>query len=35
MKYEPTIDAISFLEKAKEVIMEAGIDFQWKVLNFI
>lgn len=33
MKYEPTLDATSFLEKAKEVVTGAGIGFQWRVCN--
>jgi hypothetical protein len=33
MKYEPTKDAISFLERAKEIIATAGIGFQWRVLT--
>jgi hypothetical protein len=34
MKYQPTIEAISFLEKAKEIVEGAGIGFQWVVWNF-
>lgn len=34
LKYEPTDEATSFLEKAKKVITSAGIGFQWKVLDF-
>jgi len=34
MKHEPTSEAISFLEKVKEVIEGAGFGFKWKVLKF-
>lgn len=33
LKYEPTDEATSFLEKAKEVILEAGIGFHWRILK--
>jgi len=33
LKYEPTDEATSFLEKAREVILGAGIGFQWRVLK--
>jgi hypothetical protein len=33
MKHEPTSEAISFLEKVKEVIEGAGFGFKWKVLK--
>jgi hypothetical protein len=33
-KYGPTDEAISFLEKVKDVITGMEIGFQWRVLNF-
>ena len=33
LKYQPTIEATLFLDKAKEVIEDAGFGFQWKVFN--
>jgi hypothetical protein len=33
IKYSPTVEALTFLEKCKEIITEAGIGFQWRVLN--
>ena len=33
MKFEPNQEAISFLEKAKEITTKAGIGFQWQVLK--
>jgi hypothetical protein len=33
LKYEPTDEATSFLEKARDVILGAGIGFQWRVLK--
>jgi hypothetical protein len=33
LKYQPTIEATSFLNKAKEVIEGAGFGFQWRVFN--
>ncbi len=34
MKYQPTSEAASFLEKAKDIIKGAGFDFYWRVLHF-
>ena len=34
MKYQPTSEAASFLEKAKDIIKGAGFDFHWRVLHF-
>jgi len=33
MKFEPTEEATSFLEKAKEIITKTGIGFQWRVMK--
>jgi hypothetical protein len=34
IKFEPTVSATLFLEKAKKVITKAGIGFQWRLLNY-
>lgn len=33
MKFEPNQEAISFLEKAKEIITKTGTCFQWRVIR--
>ena len=33
MKYEPTKEAIFFLEQVKEIILNAGFGFDWKTLK--
>jgi hypothetical protein len=33
MKYQPTSEATSFLEKANEIIKSAGFGFNWKMYN--
>jgi Family of unknown function (DUF6572) len=34
IKYQPTTEATSFLEKTKDIIEGAGFGFRWKMLNF-
>ena len=34
MKFEPDPEAVSFLQKVKEIARHAGICFQWRVLTF-
>ena len=34
MKYKPTSEALSFLEKIKDIVEGAGIEFRWKVIYF-
>ncbi len=33
-RHQPTKEVISFLTNAKEVIVRAELDFQWRLLNF-
>ena len=33
MQFEPNEEGISFLEKAKEIVIKAGIGFQWRRLQ--
>jgi len=33
IKFEPNEEGASFLEKAKEIVTKAGIEFQWRVLQ--
>lgn len=34
MKFKPTEEAIHYLKQAKEIIVDAGFDFSWRVLRF-
>lgn len=34
MKFKPNVEAVSFLERAKEIANSSNIGFQWRVLNF-
>jgi hypothetical protein len=33
MKFEPNQGAVTFLQKAKEIIKDAGYNFQWDVIK--
>jgi hypothetical protein len=33
MKYEPSTEAIDFLEKCREIICDTGIGFEWHLFN--